>query len=372
MYPVDGETVPTAEVQTHFAPAIDIDGDDLSYRLVLWADDGETVVADGNDIVIDQELAVYGIWNTAVLLEEDRWYSWSVAAVDEHGAEGPWTEPEEFFYSRANQPPQTPVWIAPLHGDTVETTSPDLVSTETLDPEAGMVWFRFEVGPTPTLDTADVHSFFVQHSGDGEATWDLLDEGIELPSNQEVYARVRAEDSEGVASPWNAIAFFVTGSNDAPDVPLLLSPGNTARIEDVAPVLAARHVDDPEGDLVTYDFVVARDEALSVILATVQGVQAGSGPEGSSEQVSWQVPVNLYDGIYWSARAVDVHGAASDWAVPNLLIVDGYVIDVDEWEEAEHPTAGCDCEASISGGGLSSLWPLLVLLMPALRRRRFC
>jgi hypothetical protein len=57
------------------------------------------------------------------------------------------------------------------------------------------------------------------------------------------------------------------------------------------------------------------------------------------------------DGIATDARAVDEHGAASDWAAPRVL-----------------NAGGCACASSLARPGAGS--PLLLLLFLAARRRR--
>ena len=130
-----------------------------------------------------------------------------------------------------------------------------------------------------------------------------------------------------------------------------------------------------------YDFVVASDAELTEVLAGGEGlgVLAGSEVEGFEDAAVWTVDVALMGEVFWSARAVDGTGAASDWAPAFRLIVSTGEPSVEEILEelldgATDPASGCDCGSSlVADGGVSRLeavGAMLFLLLPAVRRRR--
>ena len=158
----------------------------------------------------------------------------------------------------------------------------------------------------------------------------------------------------------------------------MLSPEDGAVTEDVTPVLEAGVAEDPEGDLVFYDFVVATDIELSDIVAGGEGLGllGGTGPSATTDgATSWRVSSNLNGDLYWSARAVDEFGEASEWAAPFALKVEGGEPDVELPDDVLGGGAleGCNCESSVAGRGgrLGVLALLLLFLAPlAVRRRR--
>jgi hypothetical protein len=83
------------------------------------------------------------------------------------------------------------------------------------------------------------------------------------------------------------------------------------------PTLSVTNAWDPEADLLTYEYRVATDEAMTQIVTSVTGVAEGLGVSG------WTVPVSLDEnGIYyWSVRASDGENL-SPWSQPISFMVD--------------------------------------------------
>ena len=375
VYPLDGQVVADSAASMQWAPADDVDGDELTYSVVIFSDDLETLMAEASGVAI-VEGEVNGTWSIDVALEEDRSYFWTVMATDEHGLDGEWTEPEGFLYTLSNGPPEGIVLIAPDDGSSTPDRSPVLVAAKGSDPEGESIEYYFEVDSVATFDGADFAAKMVTDSGgDDTIEWNLADDSIELAQNTLAYARVWGVDEAGIASAPHTISFDVRGENDPPPVPTLLSPEDGAVADSVTPAFEAALVEDPEGDLVFYDFVVATDIELSDIVAGGEGlaVLAGMGPLGNDGATSWRVDVNLDGALYWSARAVDEFGAASEWAIPFSLSVAGgepEVIVPDDVLGGGGPV-DCSCTSSIVGtssAGRAAL--LLLLLVPLAARRR--
>jgi PKD repeat protein len=375
VYPLAGQVVAQVVPSMEWAPAVDIDGDDLSYTVRIYAADLETLVAEGSAVVV-LEGEVNGSWDVDVALEEDSSYAWTVMATDEHGLDGGWSAAETFLYTLANGAPEGVELISPEDGSSIPDRSPTLVASEGSDPEGEEMTYVFEVDAVASFDGEDFATATVDASGTGEVEWDLDDDDIELPQNTVVYARVWAMDADGVSSAPHTISFEVRGENDPPPVPELLFPADGATAESVTPVLEASQVEDPEGDLVFYDFVVARDVELTDIVAGGEGLGllGGTGPLGTEGATSWQVDSNLNGALYWSARSVDEFGEASEWAVAFALVVEGGEPEVSLPQEVlgGGALAGCSCASSVAGRlPLRGLALLLLLLAPlAVRRRR--
>ena len=221
--------------------------------------------------------------------------------------------------------------------------------------------YVFELDVADSFDSVALETREVDHTGTGEVAWALEDDEVELATNTAWFGRVRAVDGDGVGSQWSTIEFFVRGGNDAPPVPELISPEDEEGVATRKPVFVAGLVVDPEGDLVGYQFRVSPDVGAQYVLFESGIIDAGGGPRGSDDATSWQVPEDLAGEMFWTARAVDEHGAASDWAAPRLVTI------------GVGPGGGC---SQCSAAGESSpvpVHPTLLLLFPAvvlLRRRR--
>ena len=368
-YPTGGETVPVVTPELIWTEVTDIDGDAVTYDVEVYDALG-LLIASGTDVQGD---GTEGGWTVNLALTEDDIYSWTARAVDEHGLAGGWAAEESFLLSTGNAPPFGTMFLAPDDGASIASASPDLVVSEGEDPEGGTLVYEFEVDPLPSFDSGDLVTGSVPASGTGQVVWDLAADGIELTNNSWVYARVRAVDEGNVASVPDTISFFVRGNNDAPNVPVLIAPENES-VGGNAPTFEVEDPTDPEGDVVFVEFIVARDAALTdVIVQTEEGViLSGTG------RTTWNATETFSGTLHWSARAVDEDGAASEWAEPWSYTVDSGQLSGDDDDSAGScdEAAGCsseceqDCQSSVVGSGPTPSWLLLVLLIPAFRRRR--
>ncbi len=343
LYPIDGETVAELQPTPEWATGVDPDRDPLTYDIRVTDDNGALITQGSTTAARDT-------WTLDVALDEDSWYRWTVRAVDDEGLAGPWSVDERFFVSTANAAPSDVYFISPEDGESIGTQSPNLVATESVDPEGDEPVYHFTLDAEED-DGEDPLEAWIAHNGSGEVAWVLNNDEIELRANTHWVARVRAEDSGGVGGAWDQVTVFIRGANDAPPVPELISPEDGASVEVVEFVVGT--VADPDGDPVTYRVRVARDEDFTDIVAFEENLE----PDGDT--LSW-APSSVGGTVYWTARAVDNSGVASAWAEPWSVTVGG-------------PLAGCDnCEASLGGSASGATGIAILLALTCLgRRRRF-
>lgn len=362
LFPVDGETIGTLLPTPQWADAVDVDNDLVTYHVRVWDQAGETLITEGT---MDPNAAREAEWDINVQLEEDSWYSWEVQAIDEHGLDGAWSELELFFVTSDDAAPGAVVFISPEDGSSIPETSPDLVASETVDPEGGELVYIFGIDSVDTFDSADLVEATMAHTDSGEVTWSLSEDGVELTTDILWHARVRAEDEAGIGSGWAFTTFFVRGDNDPPEVPELLEPLDGITINEAIAAFVVGHVSDPEGDTVFYDISLAADAEMTDILDGVEGLSHGVGPLGDGTKTSWQPTANLPTSLYWSARAVDEFGAASDWAEPFQLTVD-----VSDPARPDPVNEACACQSSLVSQPSSAGLLALLGLVGFVRRRR--
>ncbi len=353
-FPIGGETAASASPVLVWAEAVDIDGDTLTYDVEIY-DSAEVLVTSKTGLSGDGAAAD---WEVDVILNEDAVYSWTARAVDEHGLEGDWADAEDFFVSSENAAPSETVFTYPEDNSSIVALSPTLDCTVSVDPEGGPVDYWFELDTAIGFDGADYLT-----STTDEATWSLSDDSLELTENTWFFARVRAIDEAGISSVPDTITFFVRGDNDPPTVPVLSEPADAA--EGIAtPTLVVEDPTDPEGDAILLDFLVARDAEMTDVLAEVSGVLVSG--EGTT---SWLVDLNLQGTVYWTARAVDLDGAESDWATPWSYVAPSEAVPPgDDDDDGGDP--GCDCQSSVGGVEATGLWAFALLLPLGLLRRR--
>jgi hypothetical protein len=367
IYPVDREQIGTLTPAAEMDEGVDPDRDAVGHRVRIWNADQSELLTEGWMPPGARTVN----WQVDITLEEDTWYAWDAQAEDEHGLTSDWIEPEEFFATSENAPPLDVRWTDPVDGSSVESVSPTMTYTLSSDPEGGDVDYEIDLDTDSGFGSGAQVSF-LQELGDN-GTLDLAVEGTELDENTWWNARVRAIDQDGGTSVYDVIEFFVRGDNDPPPTPVLISPADGSVLESAVPVLAVAHVEDPEGDLVIYEIVVSRDVEGTDIVASGNGLLAGAGPEGTADQTSWRTDVNIEGEVYWTARAVDERGAASDYADPWLLTLDS--------GEPDGPTVddiltggcvACAGEASVvsADNPVGFLAMAMILLIPLVRRRR--
>jgi len=366
--PLDGDIVASPEPQVVWVLSADPDLDEVRYEVQVLDGPQETVLTEALELS-DSSWEVNGSWTLDIALAEDTWYAWQVRAVDADGQESDWSVAQSFYYSLENAAPYDVVMLWPLSDDLVESLSPALEASEGVDPEEQELQYRFELDLVATFDSESLLVTEVSGDGSGTVTWDLAAEDIVLAENEWLFARVRGTDPGGVSSQWDTVTFMVHGENEVPPTPELVSPDDGMEVETSRPTLVAWNVEDPEDDMVFYEFVVSRDAELSEYEARMVGVLVGTG-SGAEGQTAWTVNLDLLGEYYWGVRAIDEWGGQSEWSEVRYLRVGR----AGEPEVGDTSPAGCSCESSIAASHGDRVPALLLLLMlaPLVRRRREC
>ncbi len=364
----------TGEWSDAFSLFIDVDGNAPSIPMPVSPLTGEVMAADAQDIVwfdssspqgqvLTYTVLIVDVGGTVTVLEEDvtgsdgidtetldvsgvltagDLYRWTVEAFDQSGrASGP-SEEQLFGFQTTNTPPTSPGFASPVDDEEIDEVSPLVVLDPAFDAQGGELDYLLEIDDTIEFSSA----FDLEQTAAEDATavtFDLASEGIELTEG-EWFMRARATDLNGATSEPVTISIFSRGANDPPSVPRLDAPSDDLVTDPEATGFTVSGSVDPEGDAVTYELVVASDSALTDVLLE----RTSADGEFPAEAVEFR------GRVFWSARAVDDLGAASDWATPRHVVV------FDEtWNCAAAPVDGL------------SAWWLLVLGVVGLTRRRY-
>ncbi len=379
LFPVDGEVLalPLTEAFAEWTDSEDPEGGPVHYHVRIWDESGTTLVGEGTAGLEDEEARFS--WVIDVSLEENTWYLWDVAALDELLNSSEYCEAELFFFSTENEAPEGLAWVEPEDGEDANRT-PELVVTEAVDPEGTDLQYRYELDTVDTFDSPDFLTRTEVGTGTGTVTWDLAATDDELLEDALIYARVRATDGDGVNSPWESITFVARGENDPPSVPELVLPEDDTVWEfDYAPELVVNNSTDPDSEVITYDFAVYADAEQTELLGELLAV---AEDDSGATTVAYPEAIERFGDHYWTARAVDDLGAASDWADPFLIRFpeDGGPEVGDDDDSADDDDdggggTGCSCASSVVAGaaGGAGAWALSMLLLGAgagARRRR--
>ncbi|MBW1789275.1 MAG: chitobiase/beta-hexosaminidase C-terminal domain-containing protein [Deltaproteobacteria bacterium] len=141
-----------------------------------------------------------------------------------------------------------------------------------------------------------------------EATcWHVSD----LKDNTLYHWRVRANDGTA-CSHWSVGQFFVNLQNDPPDAPVVKNPGSLAWTETLTPALELHPAPDADGDALSYELELYGSAGSFDFLARSESAYGVWVMDPPLDDATW---------YYWRARAVDEHGAASDWGDETAFFV---------------------------------------------------
>jgi hypothetical protein len=294
--PADLSEVATLTPTLEVTNSSDIDNDAITYRFMLYAEDGETLVASSGNLAGGAD-GVTG-WPVTPALTDNTEYVWQVIATDEHGLAVESIE-AAFFVNMFNEGPTAPTINAPGAGSEVPVYDLTLLVDNSTDPDRDNLRYHFEIDTVNTFDSSDLQVSSQVAEGVGQTGWPV----IGLVENSRYYWRARSSDGL-VDSDWTTGSFFVNQINEAPPIPSLVNPAAGAWLSDPTPLLQLGVVNDPDQDALTYEFEVYSDNALTELVDRT-----------TTTENSWPVAVELEDNLwyYWRARAVDEHGEPSDW-----------------------------------------------------------
>ncbi|MCP4868225.1 MAG: PKD domain-containing protein [Proteobacteria bacterium] len=362
--PGEGELVASLTPAMQWGVSSDPDGDDVAYDVEVFADVDLTVAVVVETGIVDID-GGFVDWSPLTDLTEDAWHWVRARAVDEHGLAGDWSAVVSFLVTADDGAPSGLVILAPEDGSEVDTLSPTILAGGAVDPEGQPLVYELEVVTDDATEGVSVPEF------EGTAAWDLAVDGIALPENRWATANARAGDPDGLWSAYATSTFFVNSVNDPPSVPALLAPSDGAELSEQPIQLSVAWSTDPDEDALRYDLLLAQD---GVGFHTIEGVDGGNALLDGAGEVTLPAGISLEAGSYeFSARAVDEHGLASDWAVAVVFTIpEGSVVTDppagDDDDAEEPPDCGCSTAASPESAA-----PLLLLLTTAggrWRRRR--
>lgn len=292
--PAEGTTVASLAPMLTVTNATDLDSTDLTYNFDVALDpDFTQIVASTIGIAGGQGTTP---WTVPVNLQENGWYYWR-AQADDWLMEGAWSATARFLVNTANDAPTAPVVTSPVNSATVTVLATDVVVTNSSDPDSSSLLYYFEADTLPTFDSTAI----IRSGGVAEGSVSTLWQLNGLADNTRYYLRVKSSDGSA-DSPWSAATEFIANTaNDSPTTPTLANPSNGAGVNMFTPILSVHNSTDLDKEILTYEFEIYTDAALTELVA-----QSGAIAETAST-TGWTVPVSLEENrtYFWRARAGD-------------------------------------------------------------------
>jgi hypothetical protein len=295
--PLPHSDVETRTPELQVTNSFDCDEDNVTYTFNIYTYDNIDVpIISAQDIAQGEDGTT--AWTVNMQLADNTWYSWQVIATDEHGAFRS-SALADFFVNTENDAPDLPEILLPVSGSEVAALEPELTIANAFDRDQDVLTYYFEIDVSDTFDSTSKMASGPIVEGTGNTGWPPG----ELMDNTQYFWRAMASDGYA-ASQWINASFFVNTANDAPFVPTLKNPGAEAWVETLTPSLAVYPAEDLDRDELSYHFQVFADGPLSGLIA-----------EAETDAPQWVVADTLNDNTwyYWHVRAVDEHGAHSDW-----------------------------------------------------------
>jgi MYXO-CTERM domain-containing protein len=295
--PVCGSTVatlrPTLRTNNAQAPA----GSPIRYQFELYSDPGLAIPVAS----IDNRPQGAGTteWAVPIDLQENASYWWRVRAKDDF-INGPWSAPAcSFFVNVQNEAPGAPRINTPASGSQVNQLQPILTVDNTTDPDGDPLTYRFEVFAEAGL-TNLVASVASTASGVATTSWQVNNPLLE---DHFYYWRARATDPGNLSGGWSATgSFFVSADNSPPGAPTILLPVPDSVVPVLRPELAIVNGEDPDHDVLVYDWQLATDLTFNNVVASGADV-----PTQSLVSTRFQLPADLMEDTRycWRARSDD-------------------------------------------------------------------
>jgi len=216
------------------------------------------------------------------------------------------------MYDKHGTPPEGIEFTYPGLNGVVPTEELTLEVVPGYDPDGYDLRVRVILDTDPNLDSPNRVTKSVDvMPGESVLEIPIEEAGVELPVNSEIYYEIWSQDPMLLPTMVLKGAFTYRATNDVPTVPEIIAPLSSARGPELLQLIVG-NATDPDGDAVTYEFRVTEDAEGASVVLNYADVPEGAGTEGNLTQTSQLIRLETGD-YFWSARAVDEFGAASEW-----------------------------------------------------------
>ncbi len=223
-----------------------------------------------------------------------------------------------------NIQPTVPIQLSPVDGGHVMTLTPQLVCSESFDPDQETITYQYELYYGPDAGMPAQSASIVGIDGGwitGPPAPTVTMTATTIAENTRVQWRVRAYDghpSNGY-SPWSAYANFIVDlMNDPPLAPVITKPLDGAQVLLRTPTITVAPPVDPEDDPMQLFIEVSTSSTFTTVLVSSGALDAGATP------TMWTVDGGLdYGGTYYvRAHADDNRGGVGPFSAVNMFSIE--------------------------------------------------
>ena len=286
----------------------DPDGDAITYTFEIYSDEGmSSLVASGLNV---PEAEVTTPWTVPEALQDNHWYYWRARARD--GVSFSQWAYGRFFINTVNEAPGEFFISNPQDDAEVDTLTPVLAVTNSVDVDGDEITCTFEVYADSSMSTLVASALYIPQGEGGTTSWTV---DSPLDDNTRYFWKALAVDEHGAATQSPVASFFVNTENEAAEAPGVLSPAIGSGVEDQELDLIVNNAFDPDGDLLTYFFELDKVDTFDS-----EAKQTSNEISEGLDTTSWHV-ADLEDNttFFWRAKASDGY-AESPWAQGNFFV----------------------------------------------------
>ncbi|MBW2680983.1 MAG: calcium-binding protein [Deltaproteobacteria bacterium] len=290
------------------ANSTDPDSDAVTYAFEVYENEAMiNLVAGQSDVSEGTENTS---WTVSQELNDNTWYYWRVRASDGIGSSA-WAY-GSFFVNTANDPPNAFNISSPGDGSEVDTVTPVLEVTNSVDVDGDELMYTFKVYADSGLSILVASGENIPEGTSGSTSWTVESP---LDDNTWYFWQAITTDEHGATAESLPASFFVNTANDAPLAPVISSPVHESEVDVQDLDLTAGNAQDVDEDQLTYFFELDTVNTFD----SPDKQTSGEITEGA-DFTTWQV-FGLDDNTtyFWRVKASDGF-AQSPWAQGNFFV----------------------------------------------------
>ncbi|MBW2246855.1 MAG: hypothetical protein JRF62_06580, partial [Deltaproteobacteria bacterium] len=290
------------------ANSTDPDSDAVTYAFEVYENEAMiNLVAGQSDVSEGTENTS---WTVSQELNDNTWYYWRVRASDGIGSSA-WAY-GSFFVNTANDPPNAFNISSPGDGSEVDTVTPVLEVTNSVDVDEDELMYTFKVYADSGLSILVASGENIPEGTSGSTSWTVESP---LDDNTWYFWQAITTDEHGATAESLPASFFVNTANDAPLAPVISSPVHESEVDVQDLDLTAGNAQDVDEDQLTYFFELDTVNTFD----SPDKQTSGEITEGA-DFTTWQV-FGLDDNTtyFWRVKASDGF-AQSPWAQGNFFV----------------------------------------------------
>ncbi len=306
--PEDGAESAGLNPELIIVNSTDPDGDPITYVFELYADPETTTLVAGSPNVPGGQGTTS--WAVPEGLKDNSWYYWRVRATD--GASFSLWAYGSFFANTENDPPGDFNISSPRDSKELDTLTPVLQVTNSVDVDEDVVTYTFEVYADTNMSTLIASGPGIPEGADGNTSWVVE---TPLDDNTWYYWKAIAIDDHGGTAETPPASFLVNTLNAAPKAPVISSPVSGSEMASRDLDLVVSNATDSDGDVLTYFFELDRVNTFDSDAKQTSGEISG-GVDTAAWHVEGLDDNTLY---FWRVKASD--GATeSNWAQSGFFV----------------------------------------------------